>query len=157
MFRKMRRFGQQLTDEQCKLVLKEQWRGVLSVCGDDDYPYGVPMDFYYDEEEQALYFHGAAQGHKHDAIARNDKACFTVWDGGHEIEGDWAKNFHSVILFGRIHPYAGEDKTEILRKMGNKYYPDAAEVEREIEKDGKRCYLLEFKIEQMSGKKVNEK
>ena len=35
MFRKMRRFKQQITDEECVKVLKEAKRGVLSVIGDD--------------------------------------------------------------------------------------------------------------------------
>ena len=36
MFRKMRRFKQQLTDEECFIVLKEAKRGVLSVMGEDE-------------------------------------------------------------------------------------------------------------------------
>ncbi len=35
MFRKMRRFKQQLTEEECKEVLREAKRGVLSMLGDD--------------------------------------------------------------------------------------------------------------------------
>lgn len=38
MFREMRRFKQQISDEQCIQIQKEQPRGVLSMLGDDDYP-----------------------------------------------------------------------------------------------------------------------
>ena len=38
MFRKMRRFQQQISEEECIRVLKEQPRGVLSMLGDDGYP-----------------------------------------------------------------------------------------------------------------------
>lgn len=38
MFRGMRRFKQQISNEECIWILKEQPRGVLSVLGDDDYP-----------------------------------------------------------------------------------------------------------------------
>lgn len=44
MFRKMRRFQQQLSDKKCIAVLKSETRGVLSILGDDDYPYGIPLN-----------------------------------------------------------------------------------------------------------------
>lgn len=53
MFRKMRRFVQQISDEECREVLRQQKRGVLSVLGDDGYPYGVPIDFLFVEESRA--------------------------------------------------------------------------------------------------------
>ena len=37
MFRKMRRFKQQLPAEECVAILKREKRGVLSVLGDDGY------------------------------------------------------------------------------------------------------------------------
>ena len=43
MFRKMRRFKQELNETECKKILKNEVRGVLSVIGDDGYPYGLPM------------------------------------------------------------------------------------------------------------------
>lgn len=49
MFRKMRRFKQELSHEECVRILKEQKRGVLSLLGDDGYPYGIPIDYWYSE------------------------------------------------------------------------------------------------------------
>ena len=43
MFRKMRRSGQQLSREESEKILKEATHGVLAVCGDDGYPYAVPV------------------------------------------------------------------------------------------------------------------
>ena len=57
MFRPMRRFKQQISDEECKEVLTSEPRGVLSVLGDDGYPYGIPMDHWYSETDGKLYFH----------------------------------------------------------------------------------------------------
>lgn len=68
MFRKMRRFKQELNETECKKILKNEVRGVLSVIGDDGYPYGLPIDYWYDEIENRIYFHGAKEGHKLDAI-----------------------------------------------------------------------------------------
>lgn len=64
MFRNMRRFKQELSHEECVRILKEQPRGVLSLIGDDGYPYGVPIDYWYSEDDNKLYFHGAGEGHK---------------------------------------------------------------------------------------------
>ena len=42
MFRKIRRFKQEMPAEECRELLKTQVRGVLSLLGDGGYPYGVP-------------------------------------------------------------------------------------------------------------------
>ena len=72
MFRPMRRFKQQLTQEECVEILNTEVRGVLSVLGDDDYPYGIPIDFYYNQQENKIYFHGAKEGHKIDSIKKHN-------------------------------------------------------------------------------------
>lgn len=46
MFRQMRRFKQQVSTEKCIEILKNEWRGVLALLGDDGYPYTVPIDFF---------------------------------------------------------------------------------------------------------------
>lgn len=68
MFRKMRRFKHQITEEECCEVLKTAKRGVLSLLGEDGYPYGLPINHWYSEEDGKLYFHGAKEGHKIEAI-----------------------------------------------------------------------------------------
>ena len=50
MFRKMRRFKQELSKEECMEILKNEPRGVLSVLGDDGYPYGMPVTHWYNEK-----------------------------------------------------------------------------------------------------------
>ena len=59
MFRQMRRFKQQISEDECIEVLKTAPRGVLSMAGDDGYPYGIPLDHWYCEKDGKLYFHGA--------------------------------------------------------------------------------------------------
>ena len=43
MFRELVRKKQQISKEECITLLKEELRGVLSVQGDDGYPYGLPI------------------------------------------------------------------------------------------------------------------
>ena len=76
MFRPMRRFKQQISEAECIRILKEQPRGVLSLIGDDGYPYGVPLSFV--RIGATLVFHCAATGHKIDAVKAHPQASFTV-------------------------------------------------------------------------------
>ncbi|MBQ8315851.1 MAG: pyridoxamine 5'-phosphate oxidase family protein [Lachnospiraceae bacterium] len=57
MFRELLRKNKQLSDEECVELLKNETRGVLSVIGDEGYPYGMPMNHWYNEEDGAIYFH----------------------------------------------------------------------------------------------------
>ncbi len=157
MFRKMRRFKQQIPDEECRQILRDEWRGVLSLLGDEGYPYGIPIDFWYDEQENKIFFHGAGQGHKIDAIRGCDKASFCVMDQGYRKEGEWALNIRSVIAFGRIRELT--DPEDVLRRtyaLGKKYYPDQASLDEEMRKAAARVHVLELTIEHMTGKLVNE-
>ena len=56
MFRGMRRFKQQISNEECIRILKEQPRGVLSLIGDNGYPYGIPIDHWYSEKDGKIFF-----------------------------------------------------------------------------------------------------
>lgn len=155
MFRKMRRFKQQISQEDCEQLLRREPRGVLAVLGDDDYPYAVPLDFLY--QDGRLYFHCAKEGHKLDAIARHAKASFCVMDQGFRKEGEWAMNIRSVIAFGRVRLVADQEKTlAVVRDLGLKYYPDAGDVDLEIKRTFRNVRILEMEIDHMTGKLVNE-
>ena len=157
MFREMRRFKQQISKEDCIRVLKEQPRGVLSVLGDDGYPYGIPMDHWYAEAENKLYFHCAKEGHKLDAIAACDKASYCVMDEGFRKEGEWALNINSMVVFGRMHVVEDEDKKrEICTNLCRKFTDEEAYLQKELTNAFPRVCCLELTIEHMTGKLVNE-
>lgn len=150
----MRRYRQQLSMEDCESQLQAEPRGVLAVLGDDGYPYTVPMDFFYDDGR--LYFHGAAEGHKLDAIRRCEKASFCVLDQGAYDEGDCIPHFKSVVAFGRIHVM--EDPAKALRfarALGTKYLP-LQDVEEELAIKFSRMIVYEMEIEHLTGKLVYE-
>ncbi len=158
MFRDMRRRKQLVSDNECREILKSEKRGVLSVIGDDGYPYGVPMNFYYDEEENTLYFHGAKQGHKIDAIKRCAKVCFTTWNRGSQKDGDWAFYLTSVIAMGEAELVDDVAVVcEKAHKIADKYFPSKEEIEAEWQKDGNRIQIIAVHIQHMTGKLVHEK
>ena len=157
MFRKMRRIKQQISHEECVQVLKEQLRGVLSVIGDDGYPYGIPINHWYSEEENKLYFHSGPAGHKLDAIAACDKVSYCVMDEGFRKEGDWALNIKSVVVFGRMHLVEDDDKKlQICSDITRKFTDDEAYLQEEIKNHFARVVCMELEIEHMTGKLVNE-
>ncbi len=157
MFREMRRFKQQISEDECIHILKEEPRGVLSMLGDDGYPYGIPISHYYCEEDGKIYFHGAKVGHKIDAIKSYDKASFCVYDKGYRKEGEWALNIKSVVIFGRIRLVEDEEKSRMIcTRLCRKFTDDEEYLRKELENAFPRVQCLEMTIEHMTGKLVNE-
>lgn len=153
----MMRAKQQLSDEECIALLKSEKRGVLSLLGDDDYPYGLPINHWYCEEDGHLYFHGGAQGHRVDAAARHDKVSFCVYDEGYRREGEWALNVKSVIVFGRLRIVEDPEKSmRFCRALSYKFTQDSNYIEREIKESGPHTLCYELIPEHITGKLVNE-
>ncbi len=157
MFREILRIRQKISREECIEILRNEPRGVLSVLGDDDYPYGLPINHFYCEEDGKLYFHSGMKGHKIDAIRRHDKASFCVYDSGYRKEGEWALNIRSVIVFGRIEIIEEKDKIyDIARRLSYKFTDDEAYIERELKNAGPRTFMFALVPEHITGKLVNE-
>lgn len=158
MFRKMRRFKQQLPAEECIEILTREKRGVLSVLGDNDYPYGVPLNHYYNAENGKLYFHCAMAGHKLDAIRACDKVSYCIiGEGRHEDGVSWSLTYHSVIVFGRMKVLDDhETALHLARLLGEKFTQDASYLDHEVQHAGPRMLMLELTPEHITGKRVNE-
>ena len=157
MFRNITRIKQQLPREECIRLLQQQPRGVLSVLGDDGYPYGLPIDHWYNSEDGQIYFHSGMQGHKVDAIRRCDKASFCIYDEGCRQVGDWALNIRSVIVFGRVRIIEDPAKAiELTRRLSYKYTSDSAFIEDEIRKYGHETLVFTLIPEHITGKITRE-
>lgn len=157
MFREMRRHKQQISEAECIRILKEQPRGVLSLLGDDGYPYGIPISYWYCEDDRKIYFHGAKTGHKMDAISKCDKVSFCVYDAGYQKEGEWALNINSVIIFGKIQLVTEHEKAKMIcENLCRKFTDDEEYIQKELKNALPRVQCLELTIEHMTGKLVNE-
>ena len=157
MFREMRRFKQQISEAECLKILREQPRGVLSLLGDGGYAYGIPMNHWYSQADGRIYFHGAGEGHKMNAIRACDKASFCVYDEGFRREGEWALNIKSVVVFGRIRIVEDEaKKREICIELSHRFTDDEEYIQREMESAFSRVCCFELIPEHMTGKLVNE-
>ncbi len=155
MFRPMRRFRQQLTDEQCIAILQTEKRGVLAVHGDGGFPYTVPLNFVYDGGR--LYFHCAVEGHKLDAVQADSRVSFCVLHECGQADDGWSYFVDSVVVFGDIRIINDEAvRTDKLRKLGSKYFPTAAMVEHDLAKNAARALVLELTPLHITGKHVHE-
>ena len=157
MFREMTRKHKAISREECVRILTEEKRGVLSVLGDDGYPYGMPINHFYCEADGRLYFHGGRKGHKIDAMQRCDKASFCVYDEGYREDGDWALHINSVIVFGRLSIVEDREKVyELSRLLSLKFTDDEQYIRSEIARVGANTLMFCLTPEHMSGKLVKE-
>jgi nitroimidazol reductase NimA-like FMN-containing flavoprotein (pyridoxamine 5'-phosphate oxidase superfamily) len=156
MFREMRRKKQLLSNVETIEILKACTSGVLGVTGDDDYPYTVPLSYVY--KDRKLFFHCANEGHKIDGIKKNDKVTFCVIEKDEVIQSKFTTHFRSVIVFGRARILTEDSERQYaLESLVEKYSPDYIEEgKREIEGDWNRVYVVEVKIEHMTGKAAKE-
>ena len=130
MFRKMRRKKQELTEKQCLDILRRAKTATLALSGDDGYPYSVPMNFVY--EDGKIYFHGAKEGHKIDAIKNNPKVSMSIID------------------------QEDDEIYQAIDTLGLKYNEDEVTVEKEIQREWKALCCIEITIEHISGKQAIE-
>lgn len=157
MFRELQRKNKQISMEECTEVMKTETRGVLSVIGEDDYPYGMPMNHWYNEEDGKIYFHCGKSGHRLDALQKCNKVSFCVYDAGYREEGGWAFKVKSVIVFGEIEIIDDMDKiVDIARKLSYKFTQDENYIQNEIDKYAAGTLLLQLTPEHICGKLVTE-
>lgn len=106
------------------------------MAGDDGYPYGVPLNYVYDEQAGKIYFHSARDGHKLDAIRREPKVSFCVVGKNQLVPEEFTTYFTSVIAFGRATVLTDDREREAaLRLLSEKYVKASKErVDAEIAK-----------------------
>jgi len=152
MMRPMRRKDRFATEEETLEMLNEGIYGVLSVCGNDNMPYGVPLNYAY--ANGAIYFHCAKTGHKLDIMNENNNVCFTVVTKSDVLANIFSSDFKSAVVFGKS--YLVEDEKErqfafeaILHKYCSDFIPSGME---HIRKAGPAALIYKVIPEEMSGK-----
>lgn len=157
MFRELVRKNKKLSKEECIKILTEEKRGVLSVLGDEDYPYGMPMNHFYNIEDGAIYFHCGNVGHRLDSLKKHNKVSFCVYDKGFKKVNHWELNFKSVIAFGKIEIIDDKEKIiDITTKLSYKFIQDKNYIQKEIDSALDRTLLLKLHIEHICGKAITE-
>lgn len=158
MFRDLMRKKQALPEAECLELLKTRPRGVLSVQGEDGYPYGMPMNHWFCEADGKLYFHGGKFGHKIDALRACPKVSYCVLDEGTPAQDGWWLCFRSVIVFGQVEFVDDHDRAmEISRQLSYKYTQNEKYIEDEIRTSGPGTLVFALTPEHITGKFVTER
>ncbi len=149
----MRRKDRMLGQEETLEVLNKSEYGILSTIGVDNAPYGVPMNFAY--EDGVVYFHCAkAIGYKVSNIINNSNACFTVVNDVCLEPKIFSTKYSSAILFGKISIIEDiEEKKKGLEALIKKLSPEYMESGmRYIENSVDETYVLKMEVIEMTGK-----
>lgn len=157
MFRDLQRKNKQISYEECINLLKTEKRGVLSVSGDEGYPYGMPMNHFFNEKDGNIYFHCGKSGHRLDALKSCNKASFCVYDKGKKKQGEWALTINSVIVFGKVEIVEDINRIiDISTQLSLKFTNDEDYIKNEIELYAHETILLKFIPEHICGKRIVE-
>ena len=153
IFRKMRRSEKAIDIAEAEELLRSKDFGVLSVCGEDGYPYGVPVNYVYDEGK--IYFHStSAESHKIDAIKKNEKVSFTIVTEHELVPEKLDTMYTSVIVFGRARVINSKEETkEALRILLAGLSPSLVGNTEKIYKSSEGKFVMaEISVEHISGK-----
>lgn len=152
MFRKIRRSDKAKTGTEAAEIMKAGTNGILSVNGDDGYPYGVPVSYVY--HEGSIYFHTAREGHKIESIKKDPRVSFCVV-GADNIQPDkFTTMYSSAICFGRARIVEDDDeKQRILEMIVERYSKDFREAGMKyIKAQWNDCHTVAIDVEYMTGK-----
>ncbi|MEG0924693.1 MAG: pyridoxamine 5'-phosphate oxidase family protein [Anaerovoracaceae bacterium] len=156
MFRTMRSEKNATSYKEAEAMLREATHGVLSVHGDEDYPYGVPISFAY--EDGKIYFHGTSDGsHRINSIKKNPRVSFCVVTQDNILPEKFNTLYRSAIAFGTARVLTNpEEKAKAMDVILRKYSKDYLESGRKYaENDDARFCAVELTIEHLTGKAGN--
>ena len=146
MFPEMRRKKQQLSPEACIAILDRGTSGILALCGDDGWPYAVPLSY-------------VRQEGKLDLLRQNPKASFCVVDQDQIVPEKYTTYFRSVILFGTVRELTDDgEKHAAIEALALRYHPTDTPEGRTaaIDQDWAPLCVLEMTVEHMTGKEAIE-
>ena len=157
MFREIRRKKNEISADQCIDIIKSQRRAILAVVGDEGYPYAVPMNYVYNEENHCLYMHGAKVGHKFDAMKACNKVCVTICDEGHKKFGQKGIFVNSVIIMGKVR-FVDDVKeiTDAMMRFGVRFDRLPEMIQKQLVASMSVLQVFEIEMDHMSGKTTHE-
>ena len=158
--REMRRFKQILSQEDCLDILKRGTHGVMAIIADDDYPYAVPINYYFDPELKKIYFHGANKGMRWDYMMERPKVSFCVVDMDENDPENYSTNFRSAICFGTARVVEDEEEyyralVDLTTKFTTGVHTED-EIVNQIGIERAQCGVTAIDVEFITGKEAIE-
>jgi len=133
-------------------IMENALHGVLALNGDGGYTYAVPVNHVFTDNK--IFFHGAVEGHKIDALKNNDKVSFCVIEKGDVIAEKFDTNYRSAIAFGRIRLLeTDKERYDALEALVLRFSPGYHEAgKEEIKKAWARTAVFEIEVEHLTAK-----
>ncbi len=129
MFQEMRRQDRQLTRPEAEEILAKGLYGVIAINAGDDYAYGVPFSYVY--QNNKIYLHCALEGKKLTLLRRNNQVSFCVVSGAEPLPHKYSMKYQSVMAFGKaMEVNDKEEQLAALIALVEKYYTDQDHIEK---------------------------
>lgn len=147
----LRRKERGITEPEAKELLERGEYGILSTCGPDGQPYGIPLS--YCVLNASIYFHCAVEGHKLENLAADNRVSFCVVGATELLPDKFATRYESVIISGRALEAFDAEKQQAMEGLQAKY---SAEFRTEglnyIAAAWERTRVFRIDIETLCGK-----
>lgn len=122
--KEMRRSDRKTSYEEAIEFLKSAEHGVLSTVTKEGIPYGVPVNFVY--EDNNIYIHSAQVGQKLDNIEYNNNGCFTVIASTELLKDKFSTKYESAIVIGTLNIVEDSSEKEkallaIIKKYSDEF------------------------------------
>ncbi|MEL7604048.1 MAG: pyridoxamine 5'-phosphate oxidase family protein [Bacillota bacterium] len=140
-----------LGEDEARRILKAGQYGVLSAICQDGTPYGIPLNYHYDDVQNAVFFHCALQGKKLDCIAAHSRVAFTVVTHAEIDAPRLTTLYESAIVTGTASLVTDfDEKKECLAGLCRALTPS---VSADICKSVSRTAIVRISIETVTGKR----
>lgn len=148
----MRRKDLMVPREDTIEILDMNDYAVLALVGPDGRPYAVPMDYL--RKDEALYFHGAKEGRKVDAMKANPWACAVITGETTIVPDKFGRRYRSAIAEGPIEVIdEPEAKQEVMQWFVESRSPGYREKgQMVIERMLDRVLVYKMSIVSITGK-----
>ncbi len=154
MFQEMRRQDRQLTRPEAEEILANGLYGVLSINAGDDYAYGVPFSYVY--QDNRIYLHCALEGKKLTLLRRNNKVSFCVVSEAEPLPHKYSMKYRSAMAFGKaVEVKDNREKLAALIALVEKYYTDQDHIEKGKVKAAEsldKTLVIRIDVDHLTGK-----
>lgn len=146
----------EITDVEVLFDVLKKGKYASIALSEKNKPYIVTMNYGYDAEKQALYFHCALKGLKLEILSQNPRVCATVMeDHGYKMD-ECSHAYRSIVFWGTL---------KVVQELEEKKYgmevmfrhletnPDPIrERNFKTERDYSKVNILRLNIEEITGK-----
>lgn len=148
----MRRKDLELSFEETYEIVDANKYAVVSLVDAEGFPYGVALDYIH--RGNSLYFHGAKEGRKIEAMKANPRACAVILGETSVVPEKFGRRYVSVVAEGPIELINDtEYKRQVMKWVVESNSPNHLERGNTIiEKMVEHVLVYKMEIEKISGK-----